>query len=278
MNTEIFVKTICDDIIQGNAPWRNFPLNLIPLNLINKKPLPGHDILLLSIASRNKSYSSRWWVSQENVNSLNLKIVDDSLIQGLSVNYYNIDQVSGDIITWFRNNHNAKETTYDKADRFINNVKDIPIKYVNYGASYYRKYFDKTEKIAKEEIIIPEKKIFLQHPDGIKLFYEVIFHELSHYTERVLGWHSYKDVIIERELRAQMTAGFLMGYFGIEPMKLGKESIPDFYRFRQLWVDLMLSNHDFVLNIISAASVASVYLYTNYYKNQDFTKLIGMVS
>jgi antirestriction protein ArdC len=221
-------QQITDQIVEalkkGLAPWRqpwvNHPNAGLPSNVISKRRYNGVNAVLPGLMSMDQGYQSKHWATFRQWQALGgsvrrgemgMRIIfykplkrqqtkADGSTQDVSIPLmktfcvFNAEQTTLDEFQ-VQNDHEPPSDcsdAYTEAERLIANTQ-ADIRFGGNRACYFRQ---------SDYIQMPHKSSFTSDSG----FFEVMFHELAHWSEKRLGW---EDSYAMGELVAEMSACFV---------------------------------------------------------------------
>ena len=216
---------IIDALKRGTIPWRKPWINHenagLPSNVISKKRYQGVNAILLGLMSADQEYQSRYWGTYRQWKMLGGSVRRGEM--GMRIVFYKPlkrQQMKADGSTQDVNIplmktfvvFNSGQTTLD--EYHVQNDHEPP--------SYCSDAFGEAESLiantqsdirfgGNEACYYPQGD-FIQMPHKSSFtsdsgFYEVMFHELAHWSESRLGWE--KDSYAMGELVAEMSSCFV---------------------------------------------------------------------
>ena len=283
IRTEI-TNRIVESIKSGNLPpwrksWSN-DANCGPgVNVISKKRYTGINPLILQLSAMKHGFNSKWWGTMKQWNDLGAKIKrrpddvppgqwatqivfftpitkkkidangtekEDKFFFMKTYSVFNIDQVEGDLDHLRAGNALLNQSEIDeKYEAAEKAVAAIPVE-ILYGGN--QAYYDPTN----DRIHMPHRHQFTSSLDH---FYEVIGHELVHFSERRLNWDRKNSGYAMGELIAEIGACFWCAELGL--------SMEDFdlnCSYLKGWLAAMENDHSFIFKAAAQSSKSVTYL------------------
>ncbi len=279
---EKITKTIIEALTKGGLPpwrmpWRNDPNAGCPANIVSKNKYRGINPLLLQIAGMRHGFQSKWWATFKQWQELGGQVMrrPDDVPPGewgTSIIFYKplqivekdedgkekektiymmrtytvfcIDQVQGNLDHLrVGNSINNTDciTRYENADQVIAST-GADIRYGGNRAFYNR---------LGDYIQVPLREQF-----NASEYYETIFHEIVHWSEKRLDWNRKENGYAMGELIAEIGSCYIATEIGI-PIT---ENLPNHASYLQNWLKAMKSDHKFIFQASSQASKAADYI------------------
>jgi antirestriction protein ArdC len=264
---------IIDSLTNGKTPpwrktWSDDP-NAPGLHssLHSRHGYRGINQLLLQVAMEQRGYRSKWWGTFPQIKALGSSVrkgesgtriilwkpfskkktdtagkeVEEHFFVMRQFTVFNVEQTSG--LHEFRIGHAPPSNPilrYEHADAVIE-ATGVTIQYGGNKAQY---------STGGDYIICPARHQF----ECLESFYETLFHELIHWTEKRIGIDrsSKKNSYAFCELVAELGGCFLMGELGL-PMA---EVLPNSVSYLSNWLQGMQGDASFVIKAASQASKA----------------------
>ena len=286
--TDEIVKLLKKQLAGGGQSWINLKGNCLPHNLTTAKNYSGINTLILSIYSSLKKYEHNGWLTFNQARKLNAKVkpgaksapvyyftfvykdskgktippakiatmtkAEISVLDayGIIKSYavFNAAQVEGLPKNLTSNNLEITLNDFEQdqqAESILNNsTATIYIKKSNEA------FYSPNEDI----IVLPLRE---QFPKNMK-FYEVAFHELSHWTahesrlNRPIKNKFGSAAYAKEELIAELGAAFLMAEIGCEKL------ITDNAAYIQSWLSVLNNDPKIVISAAAKAQKAANYI------------------
>jgi len=210
-------------------------------------------VLLLQIDARRRDLQSKWWGTHQQFKAIGGSI-DLVKEQHTDIIFFNEEG------TFVQKVYNAMRSeglphfqpfaapavNYKKADKLIESI-NIKIEYKNIKEAYY--YYPPADYIE-----FPLKEMFIYGSGGLPAFYETMFHELAHWTECHSGYSNEHPLPNEslRELRAEMTAGFLCSHLNV-PSSITRSNHD---KWLDQWISFLEWDPSLIFEISDSASNA----------------------
>tara|TARA_R110002111_G_scaffold100976_6_gene156496 strand:+ start:57654 stop:58541 length:888 start_codon:yes stop_codon:yes gene_type:complete len=257
---------------RGVAPWRQPWINHenagLPSNVISKKRYQGVNAILLSLMSMDQGYQSKHWATFRQWKALGGSVKRGEM--GMRIVFYKplkrqqmkADGTTKDVSIPLMKTFcvfNAEQTTldefqvqndheppsdssdaYTEAEKLIANTQ-AEIRFGGNRACYYPQ---------GDYIQMPFKTSFTSDSG----FYEVMFHELSHWSEKRLGW---EDSYAMNELVAEMSACFVATELRIPQ---SSDFLEQHTSYLANWLTNLESDPKFIFRASTQASKVSDFL------------------
>lgn len=269
-------QEITDQIVnalkRGTLPWRQPWINHenagLPTNVISKKRYQGINSILLGLMSMDQGYESKHWASYRQWKMLGGSVKRGEM--GSRIVFYiplkrqqmkadgTTEEVTIPLMKTFCV-FNAEQTNldeyqvqndleppsdcsnaYTEAETVIANTQ-ADIRFGGNRACYYRQ---------GDYIQMPFKSSFTSDSG----FYEVMFHELAHWSEKRLGW---EDSYAMNELVAEMSACFVTTELRIPQ---SNDFLEQHTAYLASWLTKLESDPKFIFRASSQASKASDFI------------------
>jgi len=269
---------IIDALKKGVVPWRQPWISDenagLPANVISKRRYQGVNAILLSLISADQGYQSKHWASFRQWKMLGGSVKRGEM--GMRIVFYkplkrqqmNADGTTEDVSIPLMKTFcvfNAEQTNldeyhvqidheppsdcsaaYTKAEKLITNTQ-ADIRFGGNRACYYRQ---------GDYIQMPLKSQFTSDSS----YYEVMFHELAHWSEKRLGWEA---CFAMNELVAEMSACFVASELRIPQ---NSDFLEQHTAYLASWLTNMESDPKFIFRASTQASKATDFQLS--FKNQ----------
>jgi len=276
------------------SPWKPNKNSGFPMNAKGRK-YRGVNILLLQAAAMRHGFTSKWWATYRQWQEMGgqvmrrpndvpsgcwgttiifwkpITVADESeeteekekqifLMRTYTV--FNIDQVENGTknLDHLRAEHSDGDeenpiVTYEKADDVIESTNAD----IRHGGNraFYRRDKDYIQLPLKEQFTGPE-------------YYETIFHELGHWSEKRLDWTGSYAM---GELIAEMSSCFLATELGLP----NAENLPNHASYLKSWLREMENDHQFVIRASSQASKVVDFLTSFSHSEQPEPEVVAAV-
>ena len=273
---------IVDALKRGVAPWRRPWINDenagLPTNVISKRRYQGVNAILLGLMGMDQGYQSKHWATFRQWKKLGGSVKRGEM--GMRIVFYKplkrqqmkADGTTEDVSIPLMKTFcvfNAEQTTldeyhvqidheppsdcsaaYTEAETLIANT-EADIRFGGNRACYYPQ---------GDFIQMPHKSSFTSDSG----FYETMFHELSHWSEKRLGW---EDCYAMNELVAEMSACFVASELCIPQ---SGDFIEQHTAYLASWLTKLEADPKFIFRASTAASKATDFLLS--FRNQTAVK------
>jgi len=204
-------ETIIKSLEQGGVPWRSD--HGFPRNILSRRRFGGIEAILLMLAGQRQRFTSCWWGTRQEWDTLGGKVKDGQgteIVVGngqcfKTATVWNLNQIDGDFPVSRRI---SPRVDYALVERVIAGTK-ADIRFTDEKIAEY--HFPGTDPNGDGDYVrICRREHFERGPGGWPSFYHTLSHELSHFSEVRLDWHGPQDV---QELRAEMASDFFTTEF-----------------------------------------------------------------
>jgi antirestriction protein ArdC len=248
--------TIITALNAEKVPWRSD--HGFPRDILSRRRFDGLSGLLLMIASDRLGFTSCFWGTRQEWESLGGKIKEGPGTQVVFPSWfsslrpctlYNLCQVDGDFPISRRE---RRTVDYRYVDRIIANSR-ARIRFTDERVAEY--HYPRTEPDGDGDyILISRMEHFVRGPGGLNSYYHTIFHELvGHWTEpgaRVGFWGG-PEV---SELRAEMAADFMATELGIASAPY--ETRIQHHKHIEVWAQRMRARPRMIFKVAHSAALA----------------------
>lgn len=282
--TNIISDSLKDGLIPWRKSWSNDPnLSGVDTNCVTRKQYKGINALILGLESLKCNYKSKWWGTAKQWERLKAKVKPNSegvyillcsapmrrVIHGRRKMYfifkqiviYNLNQVEGKSVDYLRETPSNKiihlTPDYESANKIIKSI-GADIRYGYDRARYVlpEPYADFPKHTSGDYIEMP-REIQFKDPNS---FYETLFHELAHWTERRVGWIRDENNLSRNysmgELIAELSASFIASELNLPLSK----DLTNHNGYVEHWLKSMSQDYNFIFKACSQAKKVVRYL------------------
>ena len=269
---------IIDALKKGVAPWKkpwiDHPNAGLPSNVISRRRYNGVNAVLLSLVSMDQGYESKHWATYRQWQALGGSVRRGEM--GMRIIFYKplkrqqmgtdgkTEDVSIPLMKTFcvfnagqttldeyqvQNDHEPPSDcsdAYTEAETLIAGT-DADIRFGGNRACYYRQ---------ADYIQMPFKSSFTSDSG----FYETMFHELAHWSEKRLGW---EDCYAMNELVAEMSSCFVASELRIPQ---STDFLDQRTAYLASWLTKLENDPKFIFRASTQASKATDFLLS--FRNQ----------
>lgn len=198
-----YVGPVADALEAGMVPWE---MPRLPRNVVTGKVYRGMNPLLLHIAARRSGFSSPLWGSSKDWEAVGSKVTEP-VTAGTRVwvyenlVYYPWDRTDEDVAY----NYEQTDRTFQPSAFSLGNASEVLARIVDTLDAH-----------------LPGGTESLTEPGGMADYAELAraLMEWGEKRIRTEGGYIYRSTSLLRALRADMTAGLLLGLLGVEPLPL----------------------------------------------------------
>jgi antirestriction protein ArdC len=252
---------IVDALRRGLIPWRTPWTGLantgLPANVVTEQPYLGVSRLLLILAAQERGFTSRWWGRKKDWQALGRKLKRRP--QAVPAGQWATRIVAGARVAAVFNAHQVEgadqylagepvHADYGRADKVVQATGARICHRHGHQALYFYP--------PRDSILLPLRCQFEEGPGGLPGYYEAVFHELAHWTERRLGW---KNSYVVNELRADLAATHLAASLGI-PVVSDKSLLMNHAHFAGQWIGAMQADPGLIFRICAGADAAVAFV------------------
>jgi antirestriction protein ArdC len=288
--TQQIITALEQDLVPWRKPWSISKNSGRPANVHSKRPYSGINPLLLELHALEHSFQSRWWgtfdqwkklggtvkkrpshvakgewgckivfykpVSKKTIDPATGEEDEDKFLVMRTWSVFNSEQIEGEAIECFKTIEQPQAgefPDFQPAQQLID-ATGADVRFGSDQAFYRRPMPDGSwpEHRDGDYIVLPHRHQFIQ-PGA---FYEVAFHELSHWSEVRLGWNFEKHGYEMGELVAEMSACFLAQEVAIP----NGESLGNHAMYIKDWLKAMRGDPAFIFKASTQASKVSDFL------------------
>jgi antirestriction protein ArdC len=208
----------------------------------------------LMLACQRQGFTSGFWGTRADWELLDGKIKDGPGTQVVGSGgqqldtVWNLGQIGGDFPVSF---NQRPPVDYALVDRIITGTKGA----IRFTDEPLAEYHYPQPGGGGDFILIWRKEHFERGPGGVPFFYNVLFHELAHFSEVRLGWYGPPEV---KELRSEIAADFLTTELAIPsyPYQLRK----NVHQHLGVWVKRMRDDPELIFKVARTAAEAVDYI------------------
>tara|TARA_R110000868_G_scaffold208062_1_gene457272 strand:+ start:5330 stop:6214 length:885 start_codon:yes stop_codon:yes gene_type:complete len=273
--TNQIISALESGTLAWRKPWSSDRNCGMPKNVVSGDLYSGVNPLLLGLASERHGFQSRHWGTYKQWSELGGKVMrrpshvpsgqwgtkivfckpvtkkqndhdepEETYFLLRTYTVFNIDQVEGDHLDYLRVGYstdtcNSESNTFDEADELIEATEAD----IRHGGN--QAYYD----IPGDYIQVPNRDQFAG-----SAYYEVLFHEIVHWTEKRLNWDRNNNGYALGELIAEIGACYICSELNI-PM-----NDENHHAYLDGWLKKMKQDSSFIFKASSQASKAADYI------------------
>lgn len=231
-------KALRDGEIPWHSTWHGFDIHCgFPTHLLSRQKYPLINSILLNLSASRRDYKSKYWASLIELEiagtTLNpLEQLGTEIVNGNEfLTVYNLEQADSDLSLECLP---VPVVKYEQADKLI-------------AAINAKVKFQRTKKPCyyyppKNYIEFPLREMFVEGAKGLPLYYEAMFHELSHWSEPRLK-------INEPSLIRELVADIVSNLICLELKIPCTHAMGNFRKYGSDWINLLESDHNLIFQV-----------------------------
>jgi antirestriction protein ArdC len=244
-------------------PWCGWGKNIgFHRNVGSNRKYFGINFLLLQMSAKRHGFTSKWWGTVHDFKKFGYQVSErppnvETGTWATEIICYAHNRYTSDIETISEVVYNSEQLTqtfeaynpapklnvnYELCEKILNKV---PVKLETNDSGLALYHYP-----PHDYITMPSQVDFMLGLTGLPGYYECLAHELIHYSETRLNFHTGYEAI--RELRAEIGAAMLVQELGL-PHSI---NFMNFRKWSTTWINFMNRDTDLIFRIAAAATKA----------------------